>query len=86
MKPVSVRNHGLLEQGGNRDLFINAVNWLADDEGQIGERDTKQPAGVKQFFMSAEQGQEILIVSTAILPSSFLLIGIGIFVWRRRRG
>ena len=79
-------HNGLLEQGGNRDLFMNAVNWLADDVGQVGERPAKQAAGTKQFFMSANQGREILIVSTAILPSSFLLIGIGTFLWRRRRG
>ena len=83
---VDFAHNGLLEQGGNRDLFINAVNWLADDESQIGERDTKQPAGVKQFFMSAEQGQEILIISTIIMPSSFLIIGVSVFLWRRRRG
>jgi ABC-type uncharacterized transport system involved in gliding motility auxiliary subunit len=83
---VDFAHNGLLEQGGNRDLFINAVNWLADDVGQVGERATNQPAGEKQFYLTDAQGRRILIVSTAILPSSFLLIGIGVFVWRRQRG
>ena len=83
---VDFAHNALLEQGGNRDLFINAVNWLADDVGQVGERATRQPAGEKQFYLTDEQGRRILIVSTAILPSSFLLIGIGVFVWRRQRG
>ncbi len=83
---VDFAHNGLLEQGGNRDLFINAVNWLADDIGQTGERATKQPAGEKQFYLTDEQGQRILLVSTAILPGSFLLIGIGVFMWRRQRG
>lgn len=83
---VDFAHNGLLEQGGNRDLFINAVNWLADDVGQVGERSTNQPAGEKQFYLTDEQGRRILIISAVILPSSFLLIGIGMFVWRRQRG
>ena len=83
---VDFAHNGLLEQGGNRDLFINAVNWLADDVGQVGERSTNQPAGEKQFYLTDEQGRRILVISAAILPSSFLLIGIGLFVWRRQRG
>ncbi len=79
-------HNGLLEQGGNRDLFVNAANWLAADEWQIGQREAKQAPGVKQFFLGAEDGQRILIVSTIVMPSSFLLLGIGIFVWRRQRG
>lgn len=79
-------HNGLLEQGGNRDLFVNAANWLAEDEWQIGQREAKQAPGVKQFFLGAEDGQRILIVSTVVMPSSFLLLGIGIFVWRRQRG
>lgn len=83
---VDFAHNGLLEQGGNRDMFVNAVNWLANDEAIIGERTALQPAGVKQFYMDARQGQEILIISAVIMPSTFLLIGVGIFVWRRQRG
>ena len=83
---VDLINNSLLEQGGNRDLFVNAANWLAEDEWQIGQRQAKQAPGVKQFFLGAEDGQRILIVSTVVMPSSFLLLGIGIFVWRRQRG
>lgn len=83
---VDFAHNGLLDQGGNRDLFINAVNWLADDVGQVGERAARQPAGVKQFYLTDQQGRRILLVSTAILPGFFLLIGVGMFVWRRQRG
>ena len=83
---VDFAHNGLLDQGGNRDLFINAVNWLADDVGQVGERAARQPAGVKQFNLTDQQGRRILLVSTAILPGFFLLIGVGVFVWQRQRG
>ena len=82
---VDFAHNGLLDQGGNRDLFINAVNWLADDVGQVGERAARQPAGVKQFYLTDQpRPPRFFIVSTAILPGFFLLIGVGVFVWRRR--
>ena len=83
---ADLANNALLDQGGNKDLFVNAVNWLADDPGQIGARPEMQQSGVHQFYMSAEQGRTVLLLSTAVLPGFFLLVGVSIFVWRRQRG
>lgn len=79
-------NNALLEQGGNKDLFVNAVNWLAEDIGQMAARPESQTSGVHQFFLSGEQGRMVLLLSTVVMPGSFLLIGVGIYFWRRQRG
>ena len=79
-------NNSLVEQGGNKDLFINAVNWLAEDVSQMAARPEKQVTGVNQLFLSAEQGSRVFWISTVTLPGIFLLIGIGTFIWRRQRG
>lgn len=83
---VDLANNALIEQGGNKDLLINAINWLAEDLEQMAARPEKQVIGVNQLFLSAEQGNRVFWISTVALPSTFLALGIGIFLWRRRRG
>jgi ABC-type uncharacterized transport system involved in gliding motility auxiliary subunit len=79
-------NNALLEQGGNKDLIVNAINWLAEDIEQMAARPETQRSGVHHFFLSAEQGRMVLLASTVALPSSLLLVGVSIFLWRRQRG
>ena len=79
-------NNNLVEQGGNKDLFINAINWLAEDQSQMAARPETQHSGVNQLFLSSDQIQTVLVTSTVIIPGSFLLIGVGVFTWRRYRG
>jgi hypothetical protein len=83
---VDLVNNALIEQGGNKDLFVNAINWLAEDIDQMAARPEKQVIGVNQLFLSAEQGTRVFWISTVALPSTFLVLGIGIFLWRRQRG
>ena len=79
-------NNTLVEQGGNKDLFVNAINWLAEDQGQMAARPEAQQAGVNQLFLTAEQIRTVLVTSTVVLPGFFLLLGIGVFLGRRYRG
>lgn len=83
---VDLANNALVEQGGNKDLVVNAINWLADDTEQMAARPEKQVTNVNQLFLSAEQGNQVFWVSTVALPSAFLTLGVGIFLWRRQRG
>ena len=83
---VDLANNALIEQGGNKDLLINAVNWLAEDIDQMAARPEKQVIGVNQLFLSAAQGNRVFWISAIVLPSTFLVLGIGIFLWRRRQG
>jgi ABC-type uncharacterized transport system involved in gliding motility auxiliary subunit len=77
-------NNILIDQGGNKDLLVNAINWLAEDIGQIGARPETQKTGVNQFFMSEEQGRKILILSTVVMPTLVASVGLALFLWRRR--
>jgi ABC-type uncharacterized transport system involved in gliding motility auxiliary subunit len=83
---ADLANNALLEQGGNKDLFVNAVNWLAEDVDQMAARPETQKSGVHQLFLSAEQGRMVLLLSTVALPGAFLLVGVGLFLWRRQHG
>ncbi|HEV8711893.1 MAG TPA: DUF4350 domain-containing protein [Candidatus Binatia bacterium] len=83
---ADLANNALLEQGGNKDLFVNAVNWLAEDLGQMAARPEQQRSGINQLFLSAEQGRTVLLISTVALPAIFLLTGVSLFVWRRQHG
>jgi ABC-type uncharacterized transport system involved in gliding motility auxiliary subunit len=83
---VDFSNNALLEQGGNKDLLVNAINWLAEDIEQMAARPETQRTGVNQLFLSAEQGNWVFWVSAVALPGTFLVAGISIFFWRRQRG
>jgi ABC-type uncharacterized transport system involved in gliding motility auxiliary subunit len=83
---VDFSNNGLIEQGGNKDLFVNSVNWLAEDIEQMAARPESQRTGVNQLFLSAEQGNWVFWVSAVTMPGVFLVVGVGIFFWRRQRG
>ena len=79
-------NNSLLDQGGNRDLFVNAINWLADDQDIIGERPSRETQGVTTFVMTEREGRWLLTMSTIVLPGLFFLTGITVFFWRRQHG
>jgi ABC-type uncharacterized transport system involved in gliding motility auxiliary subunit len=83
---VDLANNSLLAQGGNKDLFVNAVNWLAEDIEQMAARPAMQQPGVNQLFLSAEQGRNVVLLTTVALPGLFLLTGVSLFVWRRQNG
>ena len=66
---------------GNRDLFLNAANWLAEEEQLIAirpkERDTRN------MFLSAAQSSLVLFSSALFVP--LIVLGMGVFVWWNRR-
>jgi ABC-type uncharacterized transport system involved in gliding motility auxiliary subunit len=67
---------------GNRDLFLNAVSWLAEQEDLISIRpkDTKRTP----VMLSAQQGQVVFLLPVVVLPGIALVAGIVVFA--RRRG
>jgi hypothetical protein len=67
--------------GGNLDLGINMINWLANDDQMI----SIQPKPLKDVTVSygALQGSLIFGGFVLLLPLAFLIAGI--VIWRRRR-
>ena len=66
---------------GNGNLFLNAVNWLAEEADLISIQ--ARTASPRLIQLTATQGRILFFVSVIILPLIVLVTGIS--VWMRRR-
>jgi len=66
---------------GNRDLFMNAVNWLAQQENLIAIR--PRDASDRRLTLTANKTAAMFWLSIFIIPAAVL--GAGFFTWWRRR-
>lgn len=66
---------------GNRDLFMNMVNWLASDEDLISIR-PKDPED-RRIQLSRAQMALLRMTSQFLIPIAVIFAGV--FVWWRRR-
>jgi ABC-type uncharacterized transport system involved in gliding motility auxiliary subunit len=66
---------------GNRDLFMNTINWLAQQENMISirPRDPKD----RRITLTADQQTRIFWLTVVIIPGLVLLAGVQTW-WRRR--
>jgi ABC-type uncharacterized transport system involved in gliding motility auxiliary subunit len=65
----------------NRDLFMNAVNWLAQDEDLIAIR-PKSPTD-RRVTMTEAQQTILFWLTLLVLPGA--VIGSGTYIWWKRR-
>jgi ABC-type uncharacterized transport system involved in gliding motility auxiliary subunit len=73
--------NGWLGIPGNRDLFLNAVNWLAQQENMIAIR-PRDPQD-RRVTLTADQERRIFWLTVLIVPGLILLAGVQTW-WRRR--
>jgi ABC-type uncharacterized transport system involved in gliding motility auxiliary subunit len=73
--------NGYLGIPGNRDLFLNTINWLAQQENLIAIR-PRDPED-RRVSLRADQAQLIFWLAIFIIPG--LLLAGGIQTWWRRR-
>jgi ABC-type uncharacterized transport system involved in gliding motility auxiliary subunit len=66
---------------GNRDLFMNAVNWLAQQQNLIAIR--PREAADRRITLTANATTGLFLLSIFVIPGAVL--GAGIFTWWRRR-
>jgi ABC-type uncharacterized transport system involved in gliding motility auxiliary subunit len=66
---------------GNGNLFLNTINWLAEEADLISIQ--AKTASPKSIQLTASQGRILFFVSTIFLP--LLVLVAGITVWMRRR-
>jgi ABC-type uncharacterized transport system involved in gliding motility auxiliary subunit len=66
---------------GNRDLALNAVNWLASDEDLISIRPKQQED--RRITMTQRQFNGVLVTSQFLLPLIVVVAGFGVW-WKRR--
>jgi len=73
--------NGYIRNSGNRDLFLNMINWLAEEEDMI----TIRPKEIddRRVNLTAKDSKLILYVSVIALP--LLVVIAGVFVYFRRR-
>ena len=73
--------NGFLGIPGNRDLFLNTVNWLAQQENLISIR-PKDPQD-RRVSLTADQAKLIFWLAIVIIPGFILAAGVQTW-WRRR--
>ena len=74
-------SNGALGVSGNRDLFLNTINWLAQQENLISIR-AKDPED-RRITLTADQERRIFYLTVLIVPGLVLLAGVQTW-WRRR--
>ncbi|MEJ5211849.1 MAG: GldG family protein [Burkholderiales bacterium] len=70
-----------LGNGGNLDLGVNLVNWLAGDDRLISIQ--PRPTRDAELALSRTTATVIALVFLVLLPLAFLAVG-GLLWWRRR--
>ena len=71
----------LIREFRNRDLFVNAVNWLLGDVEAISIRPA--PARTSRLQLSQDQYETVRILALFAVPEAIALVGV--LVWWRRR-
>jgi ABC-type uncharacterized transport system involved in gliding motility auxiliary subunit len=66
---------------GNQDLFLNAVNWLAQQEDLIAIR--PRDAQDRRITLTADDQQRVFLLSILVIPG--LVFAAGVYSWWRRR-
>ena len=66
---------------GNKDLFVNTVNWLAQQENLIAIR----PKEASDRRVTLTSGQQTGIFWLALLLIPVAALGAGVYTWSRRR-
>ena len=66
---------------GNGDLFMNTISWLADEADLVAVRAHKKD--VTPVVLTAAQGRAIFWLPVIMVPSTILLVGVGIYSNRR---
>jgi ABC-type uncharacterized transport system involved in gliding motility auxiliary subunit len=74
--------NAFLNTGGNRDMFLNTVNWLAQQENLIAVR-PRDPEDRRITVGTPQQQRLIFWFSVLIMPGLILLAGVHTW-WRRR--
>ncbi len=73
--------NSILRFNGNRDLFLNMMNWLSSDEDLISIR-PKDPED-RRLSLNRRQMNFIFYLSVIGLPLMVVVAGLGVW-WRRR--
>jgi ABC-type uncharacterized transport system involved in gliding motility auxiliary subunit len=74
-------SNGVLGIQGNKDMFMNTVGWLSQQENLISIR--AKEASDRRLTLTATQQNNITWLALLIVPGA--VFGTGIYTWMRRR-
>ena len=74
-------NNTHVNLAGNKDFFLNTVNWLTEEAELISVR--KKKAGVTPVILTGTQGRFIFWIPVVVIPSFILVAGIAVLTRRR---
>lgn len=75
-------SNNFLNFSGNRDLFLNSISWLAEEEEMISIR--PREAKSTPIILSAMQGRMAFWLLVVVVPALFLISGTSVVLGRRR--
>jgi ABC-type uncharacterized transport system involved in gliding motility auxiliary subunit len=70
---------------GNKDFFLNTVNWLAERKKLITIRPKTEQRTVSMLFLTEGENRLILWSAVIIQPAIILFLGIAVTLWRRKK-
>jgi ABC-type uncharacterized transport system involved in gliding motility auxiliary subunit len=74
-------SNGVMGIQGNKDMFMNVIGWLSQQENLISIR--PKEASDRRLTLTATQQTNITWLALLIVPG--LVFGTGIYTWMRRR-
>ena len=74
-------SNGVMGIQGNKDMFMNVIGWLSQQENLISIR--AKEASDRRLTLTATQQNNITWMALLIVPG--LVFGTGIYTWMRRR-
>jgi ABC-type uncharacterized transport system involved in gliding motility auxiliary subunit len=79
--------NGLLSLLGNKDLFLNTIEWLVGEESRITVRppDRESQPKLSTVYLTAKEARLMFWLSVVGQPGLVLLAGALVSVYRRRR-
>jgi ABC-type uncharacterized transport system involved in gliding motility auxiliary subunit len=73
--------NSMINGPGNKDLFMNTVGWLSQQESLISIR--PKDAEDRRLILTAAQQNNIMVLSLVFIPG--FIFGSGVYSWWRRR-
>lgn len=80
-------NNARLSLLGNKDLFLNTVQWLVGEDQLITQRpkDRETMPQLSTVTLTARESRRLFWLAAVIEPLVVLAIGVGVSIYRRRR-
>jgi ABC-type uncharacterized transport system involved in gliding motility auxiliary subunit len=76
-------NNFFIDYLGNKDLVLNTLAWVSEDERSMTHRPERALPGINQFYVTDEEGDRIFWQTVVLQPGLFLALGLGLAAWRR---